>query len=115
MSFLFPRPPQAASGSNPWFYAGLESSYPNVDGTARVGEQHACHGSYTPGCRIFHVPRGGSSSEKATEVAIDEWKDAEAGDSKDQVMVFRYQGEFRAIDHVCFWSSVSSFCLIILF
>lgn len=50
---------------------------------------------------MFHVPRGDSA--QAAEVAVDEWKDAErAGDTRDQVMVFRYNGRFVAVNHVCF-------------
>jgi hypothetical protein len=63
-----------------------------------VGEQRLCEGKYKPGCRIFHVPREDSS--QAAEIAIDEWKDAGAGDSKDQVMVFKYRGKFVAVNHV---------------
>jgi nitrite reductase/ring-hydroxylating ferredoxin subunit len=57
-----------------------------------------CEGKYKPGCRIFHVPREDSS--QAAEIAIDEWKDAGAGDAKDQVMVFKYRGKFFAVNHV---------------
>lgn len=52
---------------------------------------------------MFHVPREDSS--KATEVAIDDWKDSAAGDAKDQVMVFQYRGKFLAVDHECPHSS----------
>ena len=47
---------------------------------------------------MFHVPREDGS--KATEVAIDDWKEPEAGCTRDQVMVFQYKGKFIAIDHV---------------
>lgn len=80
------------------FCVGLVISYPDIDDSTRVGEQRPCHGGYQPGCRIFHVPREDSS--KATEVAIDEWKDADAGDAKDQVMIFKYKGRFVAVNHV---------------
>lgn len=53
-----------------------------------------------PGCRIFHVPR--DDSAKASEIAIDDWRDADAGDTKDQVMVFKYRSKFVAVNHVCF-------------
>lgn len=98
MSFIvnpFSRPSRAGAA---WFCAGPTSSYPDVDDTTRVGDQRACNGLFVPGCRVFHVPRDDSS--KATEIAIDDWKDTDAGDSKDQVMVFRYNGKFVAIDHV---------------
>lgn len=81
-----------------WFCAGPTSSYPNLDDTTRVGEQRACNDVFVAGCRVFHVPKDDSS--KAAEIAIDDWKDADAGNSKDQVMVFQYNGRFVAIDHV---------------
>jgi hypothetical protein len=59
-----------------------------------------------PGCRIFHVPREDSS--KAAEISIDNWRDPEAGDSKDQVMVFQYNGKFVAVNHVCFLLSLDA-------
>lgn len=105
MSFLtlpFSRP-QNGSGGGAWFPVGPASSYPNVDGTGRISSPQLCSGGgrYLPGCRVFHVPRGDSA--QAAEVAVDEWKDAErAGDTRDQVMVFRYNGRFVAVNHVCF-------------
>lgn len=45
------------------------------------------------------MPR--EDSTKAVEIAIDDWKDADAGDAKDQVMVFQYKGKFVAVNHVC--------------
>jgi len=67
----------------------------------RVAEQRPCSNGkgYTPGCRIFHVPCDDSSKTK--EVAVDEWKNADVGDIKDQVMVFRYGEGFVAVNHVC--------------
>jgi hypothetical protein len=36
-------------------------------------------------------------------VAIDDWKDPEeGGDARNQVMVFRYNGKFVAVNHVWF-------------
>ncbi|KAH7072228.1 hypothetical protein BKA63DRAFT_65390 [Paraphoma chrysanthemicola] len=103
MSFLanpFTRPSRAGDA---WFCAGPASSYPNLDDSARVGEQRPCQGTFTAGCRVFHVPRDDSS--KAVQVAIDDWKDAKSGDAKDQVMVFQYAGKFIAINHECPHSS----------
>lgn len=90
---------QSSRAGNAWFYAGLTSAYPNVDDSSRVSEQRLCRGKFTPGCRIFHVPREDSS--KAFEVAIDDWRDPEVGNPKDHVMVFQYKGKFVAINHVC--------------
>jgi hypothetical protein len=91
----FSRSPRAGGA---WFCAGSASSYPEIDDTDRVGAQRKCLDKYTPGCRIFHVPREDSS--KAVEVAIDDWNDPAYGDPKDQVMVFKYNGKFVAINHV---------------
>jgi hypothetical protein len=89
-------PPPRGGGA--WFNVGTASSYPNVDDSSRVGERRSCQGTTIPGCRIFHVPR--NDSAEANEIAIDDWKDADAGDAKDQVMVFQYKGKLLAVDHV---------------
>jgi hypothetical protein len=89
---------RSSRAGDAWFCVGPASSYPNLDDSTRVAEQRMCRDKFTPGCRIFHVPREDSS--KAVEVAIDDWKDPERGDSKDQVMVFRYNERFVAINHV---------------
>jgi hypothetical protein len=88
----------SSRAGNVWFCAGPAASYPDIDDTTRVSEQRVCDGKHNPGCRVFHVPRDGTS--KAHQVAIDDWKDSQAGDSKDQVMVFQYKTKFVAIDHV---------------
>jgi hypothetical protein len=98
MSFAVNPFSRSSRAGDAWFCAGPVSSYPNVDDSARVAEQRLCRDKFTPGCRIFHVPRQDSS--KAAEVAIDDWKSPETGDSKDQVMVFQYNGTFVAINHV---------------
>jgi hypothetical protein len=89
-------PPERAG--NAWFNVGTATSYPNIEDTSRIGEHRPCEGTTIPGCRIFHVPR--NDSARAREIAIDDWKDAEAGDAKDQVMVFQYKGSFLALNHV---------------
>ncbi|KAH9882477.1 hypothetical protein J1614_000713 [Plenodomus biglobosus] len=103
MSYLVNPFSRSSRAGSAWFCAGPISSYPNTDGSTRVGDQQSCQGKYVPGCRIFHVPREDTS--KTTEVAIDDWKDPEAGNTKDQVMVFQYKGKFIAIDHECPHSS----------
>jgi nitrite reductase/ring-hydroxylating ferredoxin subunit len=103
MSFLvnpFARPSRAGDA---WFCAGPASSYPNLDGSTRVGEQRLCRGQFMPGCRVFRVPRDDSS--QAVQVAVDEWKAAQSGDAKDQVMIFQYAGKFVAVNHECPHSS----------
>lgn len=89
--------PPARAG-NAWFNVGTASSYPDIDDTTRIGERRSCQGITIPGCRIFHIPR--NEGAQALEIAIDDWKDADVGDAKDQVMVFQYKGKFCAVDHV---------------
>ncbi|KAL6706252.1 hypothetical protein ACN47E_005987 [Coniothyrium glycines] len=87
-----------------WANVGCVDSYPDVDDGSSVGQQRLCGGKHVAGCRVFHVPR--TDGSKATEIAIDDWKDPEAGgDAKDQVMVFRYKGQLVAINHECPHSS----------
>jgi len=88
---------RASRAGDTWFCAGAASSYPDIDESSRIAQHRPCNGKRVPGCRVFHVPRDDSS--KAIEVAIDDWKDPAAGDSKDQVMVFKYMGKFVAINH----------------
>lgn len=116
MSLLFNpfnRPSQA--GGAAWFHAGPTSSFPNITDAHRVAEQRLCNDKHLPGCKVFHVPRQDSSL--ATQVAIDEWKDPEAGgNAKDQVMVFQYKGRFVAVDHVIFFFLIhSSFYCVYLY
>ncbi|KAF1965713.1 hypothetical protein BU23DRAFT_593555 [Bimuria novae-zelandiae CBS 107.79] len=103
MSFLVHVFTQPSRAGNAWFNAGPVSSYPNIDDSTRIGEQRLCQEKYAPGCRIFYVPR--ADSTKASEIAIDDWKDADAGDAKDQVMVFQIKGKFVAVNHECPHSS----------
>ena len=99
MSFLVSRFSRSSRVQNAWFLAGLTSSYPNLDDEMRVSERRLCGGNFVPGCRVFHVPLDDSS--KATEIAIDDWKDPDlGGNAKDQVMVFQYKGKFVAVNHV---------------
>jgi hypothetical protein len=98
MSFLVNPFSRASRAGDAWFCAGSTTSYPGVDDSTRVGERRLCREKYVPGCRIFHVPREDSS--KAVEISIDDWRDSENGDSKDQVMVFQYNGKFVAVNHV---------------
>lgn len=99
MAFLVAPLSHSSRAGGAWFCAGHALSYPNLDESERIGEQRLCHSKYVSGCRVFHVPRNDSS--KATEVAVDDWKDSEVGDAQDQVMIFQYKGKFVAINHVC--------------
>lgn len=79
----------------------MVSSYPDIEDNSRLGEQRKCDGAFIPGCRVYYIPKDDSSA--GHEVKIDEWKDGEdaAARAKEQVMVFKYRGVFRAVDHVC--------------
>jgi len=98
MSFFANPLSRRSQVNNPWVCAGLVSSYPNIDGSSRIGGQQPCNGLYIPGCRVFSVPR--EKSLEPTEVAIDDWNSPESGSTRDQVMVFQYKGKIMAIDHV---------------
>lgn len=91
---------RAPRGGAAWFNAGPVSSYPSIDAenNGPLGQQRKCDDVFKPGCRVFHVPQDDAS--KATSVDVDEWKDESSGNAKDQVMVFRYEDKFVAVDHV---------------
>lgn len=100
MSFLANPFNRSSRPGAAWANVGPASSYPDIDDSTIVGSQRLCGGKYVAGCRVFHVPREDSS--RATEIAIDDWKDPEGGgDAKDQVMVFKYKEKFVAVNHVC--------------
>ncbi|CZT03131.1 uncharacterized protein RAG0_10004 [Rhynchosporium agropyri] len=115
MSFLNPFR-RAASGDT-WFLAGLSTSFPNItaSGTTPLSNPLPCQDSeIAPGCKVFHVPNNDSSL--ATELDMnpgtgtDSKEIAPASlDLRDQVVVFQYQADFHAIDHVSIDSS--QFCV----
>ncbi len=98
MSFLIQPFSGTSRTAEKWFNAGLASTYPDIDDNVRIGELRLCNGKHIPGCRVFYVPREDGS--QATEIKIDDWKDDEAGDTRNQVMIFQYRGKFIAVDHV---------------
>ncbi|KAF1365059.1 hypothetical protein EJ07DRAFT_98513 [Lizonia empirigonia] len=90
---------RAPRGGAAWFNAGPVSSYPNLSSShGRLAQQHLCNETHVPGCKVFHVPK--DDATLASQIAIDEWKDGEA-DTKDQVMIFQYNGTFVAVNHEC--------------
>ncbi|KAJ4341888.1 hypothetical protein N0V87_001553 [Didymella glomerata] len=94
---------RAPRGGAAWFNAGPVSSFPDIEADpGPVGQQRKCNDIFTPGCKVFHVPKGDAT--QASPVAIDGWKDGET-DTKDQVMVFRYGGNVAAVNHECPHSS----------
>lgn len=89
---------RAPRGGAAWFNAGPISSFPDIEADpGPVGQQRKCNNVFTPGCKVFHVPREDATA--ATPIAIDDWKDGET-DTKDQVMIFRYNGKLVAVNHV---------------
>lgn len=89
---------RAPRGGAAWFNAGLVSAYPeNTGEEGPLAQQRKCDEVFRPGCKVFHVPK--EDATQASSVAIDDWKDGET-DTKDQVMVFRYEGKFVAVNHV---------------
>ncbi|KAF2632345.1 rieske domain-containing protein, partial [Macroventuria anomochaeta] len=94
---------RAPRGGVAWFNAGPVVSYPNIEtADSALAQQRLCNDAYLPGCKVFHVPK--EDATQASPVAIDDWKDGE-GDTKDQVMIFRYNGKFVAVNHECPHSS----------
>lgn len=99
-----------SSAGDAWFSTGLTTSFPNINASssALLSHRFPCKDSVAPGCRIFHVPR--TDSTRAVEV---DFEDPEAANLlaglKEQIIVFQYQGEFHAVDHVsCILLSVNN-------
>lgn len=74
-----------------WHKVGLASAFPDLD----IGYDGR---RITAKCKAFRIPNSktnGSQAECPIEADIDL-----PGDLKDQVLVFKYKGNFHAIDHV---------------
>ena len=72
-----------------WHPVGLASTFPDL----------VDHDGYrmAPKCRAFSIPKkAGPSDPKVPEEADIDLP----GDLKDQVLVFKYKGNFHAVDHV---------------
>ncbi|KAH8911639.1 rieske domain-containing protein [Coniochaeta sp. PMI_546] len=83
-----------SQASSDWFPVGRASSFPDL-----ISQPLLCKGDATPGCKVFHIPQQDAS--QGAQVPI-----ADIGmDLKDQVLVFRFRGQFHAIDHSCPHSS----------
>lgn len=115
-------PLPSGSSDEDWFFAGLASSYPNITSrTSREsyfklawpqpcgkaaaadrdhpsGEKQQQQQQLTPGCRIFH-PK--PSTSVVEEIGIDAAPGEDAWAMREQVVVFRYEGAFHAVDHAC--------------
>ncbi|KAI1351147.1 hypothetical protein F5Y01DRAFT_283547 [Xylaria sp. FL0043] len=85
-----------------WFFAGLESSFPNLtgSGTDVLDEPQLCgNGESVPGCKIYHVPSNDSAQAKQVEGDAMSCHDDSA--FQDQVLIFRYRGKVHAVDNRC--------------
>ena len=84
-----------------WFFAGFTSSYPNItnSGSTVLSNRLPCKGNDIPGCKVFRVPTINSSL--VAEVKLE---DVVLAELSEQVLVFQFQSEFHAVDHVRFIS-----------
>lgn len=114
LSFSFLAPSRPTQG---WFKAGASSSYPDIDpevdsaDLSQPRQWSACPGSQgatttttsVPGCKVFSVSRQDGTSGKEVAVqsgALELDDEEEVEDLKDQVLIFRYRGKLKALDHV---------------
>lgn len=105
-------------GDAEWFSVGLASSYPNITASTssepyfKLAWPQPCPKDPSPeqktaGCRIFHPkPTTATSSSPsptvtAEEISVDAAPGEDAWFMREQVVVFRYEGRFHAVDHAC--------------
>lgn len=84
-----------------WFFAGLKSSFPNLDqpGVDVIHEPRPCgNGESVRGCKVFNVPANDSS--KAEQVEGDDMISHNGAALQDQVLIFQYKGKIHAVDNV---------------
>ncbi|KAL2865231.1 Rieske (2Fe-2S) protein [Aspergillus lucknowensis] len=74
-----------------WYRVGHASDFPDISERA-----HGCQ--ITPSCKAFKIPNAKGEDPVEADIEL-------PGDLKDQVLVFRYKGNFHAIDHQCPHSS----------
>ncbi|KAI1365017.1 hypothetical protein F5Y08DRAFT_305083 [Xylaria arbuscula] len=85
-----------------WFFAGLKSSFPNLDksGVDIIHEPKPCeNGESVPGCKVFSVPA--SDSSKTEQVEGDDMILHDGAALQDQVLIFQYKGRVHAVDNKC--------------
>lgn len=103
-----------------WFKAGASLSYPDIDpevddaDLSQPRQRPTCPGNEgattpttaitsVPGCRVFSVSRENGTLGKEVAVqsgALELDDEDEVEDLKDQVLIFRYRGKLKAVDHV---------------
>ncbi|KAH8702328.1 hypothetical protein BGW36DRAFT_114502 [Talaromyces proteolyticus] len=82
---------RAFQSGGAWHRIGLASEFPDI-----AQDHNGCQ--ITPSCKAFRIPH--TKDQDPVEASIDL-----PGDLKDQVLVFKYKGNFHAIDHQCPHSS----------
>jgi hypothetical protein len=91
---------------DPWFSVGLTSSFPDLtdSGNAVLAEKIACLSATSAelhGCKVFLAPDKGDRSTAAIQLSDDPKEQLDASLRKgDQVLIFRYKGQFHALDNV---------------
>lgn len=91
-----------------WFFAGLDSSFPDITDSSekyfKLAWPQPCTSSAAssdpvkaPGCKVFHPKTADTTEEIDMDAAIGE----DAWVMKEQVLVFQYKGKFHAVDHAC--------------
>ncbi len=83
-----------------WFFAGLTTSYPNIIASSStvLSDSLPCQDSVAPGCKVFHMPT--TDSSQAVEVNVEDIQTAMFDGLREQVVVFKFKGQFYAVDHV---------------
>jgi hypothetical protein len=89
----------------PWFSAGLASSFPDVtnSGTVILSDQLACDAPNPTkhSCKVFLAPDIQDSKTQAIQLSDDPKDQLDASLRQgDQVLIFQYKGKFHAIDNV---------------
>jgi nitrite reductase/ring-hydroxylating ferredoxin subunit len=96
----------ATSEASEWLYAGLASSFPNIEpdekakhtGKTKLGTTNSVN-EQSPPCRILKTSTGADGRVSACELTADEAQ--ETIGFEPQVLVFRYRGKIVAVDHCC--------------
>ncbi|KAF2114575.1 hypothetical protein BDV96DRAFT_494919 [Lophiotrema nucula] len=85
-----------------WFSVGLASSFLDIIGAeaTALAKYHTESGTQQVGCKVFHLQS--EDSRGAVQLSQNPENQLDASLSKgQQVLVFRYNGKFHAIDNKC--------------
>lgn len=92
----------SSSGPNPWHFAALSSSLPNIEPSALPKTKIAKSSNPADGpppCIILQLPDSSSSDQQAQQLTPSEAQ--ESIGFEPQVLVFRYRNKLHAINHSC--------------